>query len=757
MSVRFLNDANYITNLKNTSDGFIDSSYIVSRENLRTILNNICNELKHPVTIINVNYDDEASYTNGRVDSDASYYALRPTCRNLRIAAMEDYCMKCDEYYAKCCKELIENGSCSLETLEFFSDVCKYEKLSLQEINTMSYLVYDCPMLGYCEMCFPIYFHGKIIGIMIVGEILLTEKKQRKINIMEDFFRKQNLVNNPKSIFREYDMELQEKRGRRFNFDCLKENELDTNTILEDFRDNASLCKTDFKNVLTSVEFNSLISQCYQEVKKLEKILENKWNDRKRAYFENIIKKIRNKFNDRYYTIRAANEITYVQIQEMFEAIWMTIIEIKKEFSFDYCRLYENLQHITQVDFKEKTDDTGICPYGELKYDFTRIALSVSQCKNSLEESDENNPLFCFNDNTEIDGTKNVVLACENLAVMFGVSEYNLEVFSNLEHLKILFQEISRMFLHICADLERVSALFIQQQHENTLHMYRHECAHLAQRIQQNNEYYSKRERYENLSLEKKENIYRDIDSTVLSLQHLSTNIGALLGSISKEKIEQKYSYIDLRDIFNKWRSMFRLELRKKKLRMLNSTAFIDDYLLFNTHEELFEIMLYNLIDNAVKYSYWGTNICVKITPDKVIVRDYGISIEEGSRPYDLYYRSKKNDKSYLGDGIGLYSSKKVAEILNLGLSHTCEKISEYNLPFVREALYRNLPLDGCNIDIDKASREIKLFNRMDVFTPDNYYRSEDVSYYSVPKRKLYRDISMPTYCVTFTIKGLNK
>ena len=141
-------------------------NYIISKDELQHRLNIISNDLRHPVTIINVNYkgiNERDLLYNCRVDSVSSIYALRNNCRNLRTVAGEYFCLKCDYHHAQYCKEVFSNEEKGIESLFYFSN--KYTK-PVVEINqkfNVKYMVYDCPMLGYCEICFPIFFNGTII------------------------------------------------------------------------------------------------------------------------------------------------------------------------------------------------------------------------------------------------------------------------------------------------------------------------------------------------------------------------------------------------------------------------------------------------------------------------------------------------------------------------------------------------------------------------------------------------------------------
>lgn len=476
------------------------------------------------------------------------------------------------------------------------------------------------------------------------------------------------------------------------------------------------------------------------------------WDKKKQHNLKKMLKSISEYYNQKYNMVREQSEITYDKVQEIFEVIWEVVISLKKIFHFDYCRIYSNCPSISES--KHSIEDIGEFLYdqNELTCNFSKVNLSMSQCKSSLENEGKDNPLLCLSNDLQEISKCNVALACENLFVLFGISGfYSIDSETNFKYLRILFREIGKLFLHMCTDLEHISTLFINQQYVKALHMYRHDCAHLAQRIKQNNRYYCNRDNYEKLSSEKKDIIYRDINSIALLMQHLSDNIGLLLGHTYKIDTRYYSIHICAEDEFIKWREMYRLELKKKNLRIFNDAADMYKSLTYNTDKELFELMLFNLIDNAIKYSHCGTSILIEFTPNQVIIRNYGIEIENGRRPYDLYYRNEKNMQTYLGNGIGLYASKRAADLLNLKLHHVCEKVSDYNLSYVNEAISKGIIPD--NIDFDVAYKQLNLINRNKILTPKDYYESSGFS--SLSYGTICKQISIPTYCVTFVVSGL--
>lgn len=118
------------------------------------------------------------------------------------------------------------------------------------------------------------------------------------------------------------------------------------------------------------------------------------------------------------------------------------------------------------------------------------------------------------------------------------------------------------------------------------------------------------------------------------------------------------------------------------------------------TDYQLVSHALFNLIDNAIKYGYMGSNIRINISlPEadlqnerngnwklikaiRISIVSYGagISEEEGKHIYELFYRSQAS-KVKEGMGIGLFLVKKICSSLGYTVEYNSKKLSEYNLP----------------------------------------------------------------------------
>jgi two-component system phosphate regulon sensor histidine kinase PhoR len=78
--------------------------------------------------------------------------------------------------------------------------------------------------------------------------------------------------------------------------------------------------------------------------------------------------------------------------------------------------------------------------------------------------------------------------------------------------------------------------------------------------------------------------------------------------------------------------------------------------------------MIFNLVDNAIRYTEQGGKVVVLVKPNAVVVKDTGIGIPEEcqSRVFERFYRvDKSRSKETGGTGLGLAIVKHIAEVLH--------------------------------------------------------------------------------------------
>jgi len=201
------------------------------------------------------------------------------------------------------------------------------------------------------------------------------------------------------------------------------------------------------------------------------------------------------------------------------------------------------------------------------------------------------------------------------------------------------------------------------------------------------------------LDREKQEDIVEDMYNTIKLISHMSNNIGILTGTINSDKIKGKSKKLDVFDLLYRWQIMFRDRLTDRNLDYIVLRGADNQDLVtpinmkdaprnIMIYPELFELIVYNLIDNAVKYAYRGTTIYLSWRTVKegymLSVSSFGPLIKEDEHIYDLYVRGESRHWNTTdGDGIGLFVVKQAGKLLNIEINHDCLFVSKYNLPLL--------------------------------------------------------------------------
>jgi two-component system phosphate regulon sensor histidine kinase PhoR len=85
----------------------------------------------------------------------------------------------------------------------------------------------------------------------------------------------------------------------------------------------------------------------------------------------------------------------------------------------------------------------------------------------------------------------------------------------------------------------------------------------------------------------------------------------------------------------------------------------------------LFE-MLYNLVDNSIRYTETGGSVSILVQQKSIAVKDTGIGIPEENQPriFERFYRvDKSRSKATGGTGLGLAIVKHIAEVHHAEIS----------------------------------------------------------------------------------------
>jgi signal transduction histidine kinase len=250
-------------------------------------------------------------------------------------------------------------------------------------------------------------------------------------------------------------------------------------------------------------------------------------------------------------------------------------------------------------------------------------------------------------------------------------------------------------------------------------------------------------------------------------------------------------------DIFtkflNKWRFCFKAKCNEKYNRL--DIPYYDagqSERWMHTDPQMLEYVVYNIVNNAIKYSYINTPINIVLSKSEdyhlLSVTNYGIYLQPNdSTIFDKGVR-KTNGNTLTqvpvveaissgkteGKGLGLYWSKRLADAIGCEITYQSEKVSEYYVPLVRLFVnqwqsgdsklfhaYWNALVQNEHSEKKKSHTAIKdEYDRLDAKDGkgkceyDKLINNQEEDFGNrIGLYVLFEDIVMPTYRVSFTIK----
>jgi signal transduction histidine kinase len=221
--------------------------------------------------------------------------------------------------------------------------------------------------------------------------------------------------------------------------------------------------------------------------------------------------------------------------------------------------------------------------------------------------------------------------------------------------------------------------------------------------------------RIKEIDLQKIQDVYMDAMSTLDMFEFLSNNIGILTGDALPPRKEWVWFY---KSIIYKWESIRRVNAKEKGCDVVYRKSRQRVY----TDPHYAELIVYNLLTNAIKYSYENTNIYVHFDRYPNLkwqcvfsVTNFGamISGSEYEEVFNMGYRTEEAKKYYPeGSGIGLWIVKESIKRLG-GSVMLCQpqRVSEYNIPllhaYITQSVFREV------LDANEYGRACRAYNKL--------------------------------------------
>ncbi len=698
MDIDFLQTPKYLAPLpldkEEAKEDKTDFSVLADRETVENIAKHISDKLRHPVTIIDINrldddQQDEEYQSKIRIDSDVSYLSLRNACKLFRCYAGAEKCYKCDHFHAAMLQGIVQTttkdeldkkiqnekkNSPPFFASSYTERELKTFEFSLKKPGTHRLVIeYHCPILGYRELEFPIFYNSKVIGILFVGQTIVRDKGDNEIikKIQEEFFSEQENTLDVK-------LDVKTLKDRIFKAD-------ESSAEIEDWLRESPIIKGGTIPDMTFgtyEQYKNFISNVSKELSVIEEELKKGIKERREKYFDSIVQ---SSVDNYLIEDKVNSEDTYKQQLESLENAWHRFFEaterIKKDLELDDIVLFGDGIKMNAMKAEKKSvykNTEEELYYDEWEYDFSALKNKnfAYEPRNSLSDDSLFDGLC-----DKIDRTNVILLVYPDIVMLLKVKDLN-----NYHDIYVEMTNcIGKGFANIYSDIALRAANFMKERYMFTLRMYRHESAHISTRLNDNIKQYFVRSatKFVELEQEKRKLVIDDMAGAISLISHMANNIGILTGRINEETTKRKN--VNVRNLLFKWQVMFRDALYGKNLDIKvqeENKIEAPDYLM--TNPDLFELLLYNLVDNAVKYAYRGSCSAEDRQYFELTVSSYGQNAEGGTRLYDLYTRGENRENDEEGDGMGLYIVKRICEILKFGgISHDSIEISKYNIPLV--------------------------------------------------------------------------
>ena len=689
-----------------TGTGIIANSY------LQGLQSKICHALDHATVILEFSPNGEAVYT----DSPLLSYRARGSCSFFRkcnvvgISDPETECRQCDALHARLFYDLTREQITEDKIIERFTNcpelVALYEKaapgyhFSLVKDETRPYLEYDCSLLGYRELVFPIFYEDDVIGLFFVGQIAL---KEQAVFIEKTI---KTLLSRRPACFAGY---LKNHPGCTAEQIVYKINQLSVGGI----HNTESARKTD---LIEQPAYKRIIHNACLELDTLEKMLNEEMEHQRLAFVRTPVAREVRAFHDvPLVPIHAASKQP-PELQLLWDWVEQSLKRLTKDFYFRYFLVFGTA---TASDWQSKElkvvgnggawsdvfDETTL---QSLRLDISELPPKYFVC--SATQDDVyllKNLRGC---NTANLGSFTFTVVPEmlhpqsSMAVMIGYyQDGEIDHTPKSTDADVLHETLESFFVVVVSSLSAILARHAEDNAKNQLRYLGHEASQLMTGLDQIRILYLDNvAKVRNISDKKGEDLCRDVKGFLNQLKF----IFEMAQRITREQYPDvnRNPFRVYREVLFKWRDTYRLQGQRKRLQMcfeVEQLETTDPYRPpLNADQYLIEQLVYNLVGNAEKYCHRGTKIWVDCSlPEAgskshvLRVTDYGRRMPEGRDVYLPFTRGTPagvDAEGVEGLGLGLYIARLIVRAHGGEIKHTCTRVSPFNVPLMKFYVSRN-------------------------------------------------------------------
>jgi signal transduction histidine kinase len=639
---------------------------IISNAHLQGLQTQVCAVLQNPTTIVEFSPHGEPV----RTDSRLLYFSMHPPCRLFRDLTCDKWCLRCDNKQALLFSGLGGNHKVVLQELnERVSSSCTIREysqsehldFSLEQLRGRAFFEYDCPLLGYRELLFPIFFERQVLATFFVGQLCLDWKLASIIR------RQKRLFGSGSQYFAEF---LRENRNTSVD------------AIAEQISGAHEEWISDRDHILDEAKYKGFIERTCSQLRWLEKALAEQMKLQRGVY-------VTHRMDRRIRGFRDGLVMGVVDADQKQTLLWRNVesrlAHILSDFAIRYFVVFtgssltgEEAPFLKVVAMSKDQDLPAellrVIKAGNLKFNIGKVPEEVRD--RWITSIQDKRIIEAIEGWAGFDKKLNLVrifpvplFPQASMVVLIGYFDWHpLTAIEHKpgEHLSAALQSFYTVVL---SALSSVLAARSEERLRRTLRVLHHEVNNSIQVLYQRMPLVLRQIPKETLAVEAVQMGFKNIEEGLRLLEQYTVWPRFLAGKYSVD-----LTRVPVLSIMHRWRDFFASDMRAKYLMMHVPPADAHDpeHPMPLADAMLMELALSNLIKNAVRYAYEGTVISLdsrKISygnglPMHLIqVSNYGFAIEDSEREaiFRLFYRTRKAEKLTGKDesqGTGLFVVK---------------------------------------------------------------------------------------------------